>query len=71
VNDGRLGDVESIVPTSPADRIRSYHSAGSAWLQELPDLIASCVTQWHLTLLPAFEPGGDSNWTAPARCSGL
>jgi streptomycin 6-kinase len=69
VNDGRLGDVEAIVPASLADRIRSYHSAGSAWLQELPDLIANCVTKWDLTLLPAFEPGGDSSWTAPVKRS--
>jgi streptomycin 6-kinase len=69
VNDGRLEDVESIVPPPLADRIRSYHSAGSAWLQELPDLIASCVTRWDLTLLPAFEPGGDSSWTAPVKRS--
>ena len=64
-----VNDVESIVPPSLADRIRSYHSAGSAWLQELPDLIARCVTQWDLTLLPAFEPGGDSSWTAPVKRS--
>jgi streptomycin 6-kinase len=67
VNDRRLGDVESVVPPSLADRIRSYHSAGPEWLQELPGLIASCVTQWDLTLLPAFEPGGDSSWTAPVK----
>jgi len=69
VNDGRLGDVESIVPPALADRIRSYHSAGPEWLQELPALIARCVTQWDLTLLPAFEPGGDSSWTAPVKRS--
>lgn len=69
VNDDWPGDVESIVPPSLADRIRSYHSAGPAWLQELPGLIASCVNQWDLTLLPAFEPGGDSSWTAPVKRS--
>ncbi|WP_432890007.1 aminoglycoside phosphotransferase family protein [Kribbella sp. CA-245084] len=67
VNDGRLGGVGGIVPASLAERIRSYHSAGPAWLQDLPELIAECVTRWELTLLPAFEPGGDSSWTAPVR----
>ena len=67
VSDGTHDDVESIVPPSLADRIRSYHSAGPAWLQELPGLIATCVNQWGLTLLPAFEPGGDSSWTAPVK----
>jgi streptomycin 6-kinase len=38
-------------------------------LQELPELIARCVTRWDLTLLPAFEPGGDSSWTAPVKRS--
>ncbi|NUR94346.1 MAG: phosphotransferase [Kribbellaceae bacterium] len=65
MNDDRLGDVECLVPASLADRIRSYHAAGTAWLQDLPELIASCVSRWDLTLLPAFEPGGDSSWTAP------
>jgi len=69
VNDGRLGDVEGIVLASLADRIRSYHSAGPAWLQELPRLIERCLSQWDLTLLPAFEPGGDSSWTAPVKRS--
>ncbi|WP_277875097.1 aminoglycoside phosphotransferase family protein [Kribbella antiqua] len=27
------------------------------------------MTQWDLTLLPAFEPGGDSSWTAPVKRS--
>lgn len=67
MNDGRDEDVESIVPPSLADRIRSYHSAGPAWLQELPGLVANCVNEWDLTLLPAFEPGGDSSWTAPVK----
>jgi hypothetical protein len=69
VNDAGLGDVKSLVPPSLADRIRSYHSAGPTWLQELPELIAKCVSQWDLTLLPAFEPGGDSSWTAPVKRS--
>lgn len=69
MSDGRLGDLESVVPASLADRIRSYHSGGAAWLQELPGLIAKCVTQWDLTLMPAFEPGGDSSWTAPVKRS--
>jgi streptomycin 6-kinase len=62
-------DGESLIPASLAERIRSYHAAGPAWLEELPDLIARCVAQWALALLPAFEPGGDSSWTAPAKRS--
>ncbi|WP_328519992.1 aminoglycoside phosphotransferase family protein [Kribbella sp. NBC_00359] len=59
----------NLIPLSLADRIRAHHSAGAAWLQELPDLIASCVSRWELTVLPAFEPGGDSSWTAPVKRS--
>jgi len=32
-------------------------------------LIASCVSEWDLTLLPAFESGGDASWTAPVKRS--
>jgi streptomycin 6-kinase len=59
----------NLIPPLFADRIRAYHSAGAAWLQELPELIASCVSQWELTVLPAFEPGGDTSWTAPVKRS--
>lgn len=69
VTDAKPGDVDGLIPSSLADRIRSYHSAGPAWLRELPDLIASCVTRWDLALLPAFESGGDASWTAPVRRS--
>ncbi|TCC59644.1 hypothetical protein E0H73_23770 [Kribbella pittospori] len=63
------GQFENLIPASLADRIRSYHSSGAAWLQELPDLIASCAATWGLTLFPAFEPGGDTSWTAPVKLS--
>ncbi|MFF0266074.1 aminoglycoside phosphotransferase family protein [Kribbella sp. NPDC004536] len=65
MGDGRHGD--GLVPAGLADRIRAYHSAGASWLRELPGLIANCVERWELTVLPAFEPGGDSSWTAPVR----
>lgn len=29
--------------------------------------IASCAAKWDLTLLPAFEPGGDASRTAPVK----
>ena len=67
VTDAKPGDVDSLIPASLAERIRSYHSAGAAWLQELPGLIATCVTRWDLTLLPAFASGGDASWTAPVK----
>jgi streptomycin 6-kinase len=66
---GTESDAVDLIPSALADRIRAYHSAGAAWLAELPDLIASCATRWGLTLLPAFEPGGDASWTAPVRRS--
>lgn len=69
MNDRTDGGAENLVPASLAERIRLYHSVGSAWLHELPGLIARCVSQWELTLLPAFEPGGDSSWTAPVKRS--
>jgi len=68
VTDARPGEVDNLIPPSLADRIRSYHGdAGAAWLRELPDLIATCVTGWDLTLHPAFASGGDASWTAPVR----
>lgn len=65
----KSGEVGNLIPSSLADRIRAYHSAGAAWLQELPGLIASCVRRWDLTVHPAFEPGGDASWTAPVKRS--
>ncbi|MET9022615.1 aminoglycoside phosphotransferase family protein [Actinopolymorpha sp. NPDC004070] len=68
VADGaRAGDATRLVPVGLAERIRAYYPAGAAWLDELPRLIATCARRWDLTLLPAFEPGGDSSWTAPVR----
>lgn len=67
VTDAKPDVVDNLLPPPLADMVRSYHSAGPAWLQELPDLIASCVTRWDLTLLPAFESGGDASWTAPVK----
>ena len=64
------GDADSLIPPALANRIRSYHpSVGHRWLRELPGQIASCVTRWDLTLLPAFESGGDASWTAPVKQS--
>jgi streptomycin 6-kinase len=69
VTESSHSELDELVPPSLADRIRGYHSAGSAWLRDLPELIAACVDTWDLTLLPAFDPGGDSSWTAPVRRS--
>lgn len=67
MTDSSHRSVDELVPHSLAGRIRRYHPGGSAWLRDLPELIASCADRWDLTLLPAFEPGGDSSWTAPVR----
>jgi streptomycin 6-kinase len=67
MTDAKPGDIDSLVPPSLAERIRSYHSDGPAWLLELPDMIATCVDRWELTLLPAFASGGDASWTAPVK----
>ncbi len=65
VTDGEPGG-GGLIPPALEHRIRSYHaSTGPDWLQRLPGLIASCVSEWDLTLLPAFESGGDASWTAP------
>ena len=69
MTDAKPGDVDSLIPPDLANRIRSYYSDGPTWLQELPGLIATCVTRWDLTLLPAFASGGDSSWTAPVKLS--
>lgn len=39
---------------------------GAAWLSELPDLVAGCVSDWGLTLAAPFEPAAIS-WVAPAE----
>ncbi|SDS04768.1 aminoglycoside phosphotransferase family protein [Actinopolymorpha singaporensis] len=65
--EAEAGIANRLVPVGLAERIRSYYPAGGAWLDELPRLIATCARRWDLTLLPAFEPGGDSSWTAPVR----
>lgn len=57
----------SLMPPSIAEKIRAYYPAGAAWLDELPGLIEQCRKRWELELLPAFEPGGESSWTAPVR----
>ena len=62
-----VADATCLVPGGLAQRIRTYYPAGGAWLEDLPRLIATCAHRWDLTLLPAFEPGGDSSWTAPVR----
>lgn len=67
MTDSSPSKLDELVPPALADRIHSYHSAGPAWLRDLPELIASCVDRWDLTLFPAFDPGGDSSWTAPVR----
>lgn len=69
MTDSKPGDIKSLIPTALADRIRSYHSKGPDWFRELPDMIARCVARWDLTLLPAFESGGDASWTAPVQRS--
>jgi streptomycin 6-kinase len=50
-----------------AERIVAYHDDGAAWLDELPMLVERCAAEWSLTVLDAFEPGGDASWVAPVR----
>jgi streptomycin 6-kinase len=70
VTDRGIDASDSLIPRAFAGRIQSYFpDAAQAWLTELPELIASCAARWDLTLLPAFEPGGDASWTAPAKLS--
>lgn len=57
----------TLIPPLIAEKVRTYYSAGADWLTELPDLIEQCRRRWELELLPAFEPGGESSWTAPVR----
>lgn len=56
-----------LVPAGLAERITAYHGDGSAWLDELPKLVERCAAQWDLTVLSAYEPGGDASWVAPVR----
>jgi streptomycin 6-kinase len=62
--------MDDLIPPTLAAKIGSYHAAGPAWLRDLPKIIGHCATQWELTLLPAYVPGGDSSWTAPVRRPG-
>lgn len=56
-----------LVPAGLAERITAYHDDGPAWLSELPALVERCAAQWDLTVLSAYEPGGDASWVAPVR----
>lgn len=54
-----------LIPTEFAERVRTYHSGGAQWLQELPGLIERCAGRWGLDVGHPFEPGGDTSWVAP------
>ncbi|MBM7784147.1 aminoglycoside phosphotransferase family protein [Tenggerimyces flavus] len=55
------------MPAGLAERIVAYHEDGAAWLDELPRLVSRCAERWELSVLDAYEPGGDASWVAPAR----
>lgn len=56
-----------LVPAGLAERIVAYHGDGAAWLDELPTLVEHCAARWELSVLDAYEPGGDASWAAPVR----
>ena len=41
--------------------------AATAWLAELPRLVAEVAEGWELDVGPPLEPGGNISWVAPVR----
>ncbi len=53
------------IPDTFAQTMRKlYGEMGAAWLESLPDLIATCEKRWALTVQPPF-PGLSYNFAAP------
>jgi streptomycin 6-kinase len=59
--------------TLPAKLVESVDRWGpperKQWLIQLPTLIESLAQRWSLDVGPAYQPGGEVSWVAPARDS--
>jgi streptomycin 6-kinase len=51
------------------DNLRASSACGSpasAWVSDLPSLVADLAQRWSLTVGGPFQPGGTASWVAPA-----
>lgn len=50
-------------------RLLTHHPHASAWIQALPEIVATFLARWEVSIEHVYRPGGNASWCAAVRRS--